>query len=293
MLALPDFSKQFVVECDASGVGIGGILTREGRPIAFLSHALNERNRHLSTYEKELLALIIAVRKWRPYLLGRQFIIHTDQRSLKFLLEQKITTPAQQRWLSKLLGYDYVIEYKNGLDNHAADALSCRAEISAITITLPSWIEDLKKEYDIDPQIKEKLQLWDEGKLDHSKYSLIDGLLYRKGKLVLSSSSKLISLFLRELHDTPTGGHAGFHITLKRVNFYWPHVRKSVTLASPGLLQPLPIPDKIWRDISIDFIEGLPTSNGKNLVLVVVDRLSKYAHFVAMQHPYTAATVAQ
>lgn len=186
-LALPDFSKQFVVECDASDVGIGGILTKEGRPIAFLSHALNGRNLHLSTYEEELLALIIAVRKWRPYLLGRQFIIRMDQRSLKFLLEQKIATPAQQRWLSKLLGYDYVIEYKNGVDSRAADALSRRAEISAITMPLPSWIEDLKKEYDVDPQIKEKLQLWDEGKLDHSKYSLIDGLLYRKGKLVSSS----------------------------------------------------------------------------------------------------------
>lgn len=66
----------------------------------------------MSTYEKELLALVAAVKKWRPYLIGRFFTIRTDHHSLKFLLEQKIGTPMQQRWVSKLLGYEFVMEYK-------------------------------------------------------------------------------------------------------------------------------------------------------------------------------------
>ena len=94
VLALPNFDKPFVIECDASGKGLGVILMQQGRPIAFHSQALIGKNLALSTYE-ELLALVTAVKRWRAYLVGRPFIIGTDQQSLKFLLEQKIGTPTQ------------------------------------------------------------------------------------------------------------------------------------------------------------------------------------------------------
>jgi len=125
-LAMPNFKDFFTVETDASGDGIGAILTQQGKPIAFMSKALGVAKKSWSTYAKEMLAILEAIRLWRPYLLGRKFYIQTDQRSLKFLLEQHITTPEQQKWVAKLLGYDYEIIYRSGRENAAADALSCK-----------------------------------------------------------------------------------------------------------------------------------------------------------------------
>lgn len=91
--------------------------------------------------------------------------------------------------------------------------------------------------------------------------------------------------------------------------FYWPSIRKSIynyvlscdtchkaksdTLTLAGLLQPLPVPNQIWENITIDFIEGLPISHGKSTILVVVDRLSKSSHFAALNHPFTAKIIAE
>lgn len=82
------------------------------------------KNQSFFTYEKELLALFIAVTKWRHYLFGGEFVIKNDKSSLKYLLEQRVNTPMQHRGLSKLLGLNYKIEYKRRVENKAADALS-------------------------------------------------------------------------------------------------------------------------------------------------------------------------
>ncbi|KAM2104973.1 hypothetical protein ACFX1R_015519 [Malus domestica] len=124
VLALPNFSKPFIIENDASGTGIGAVLQQEGRPIAFLSQALGPKNRALSTYEREMLAVLHAVNKWQSYLLGNHFIIKSDHHSLKYFLQNRVNSPIQQRWVSKLLGFDYEIQYKKGNENRAADALS-------------------------------------------------------------------------------------------------------------------------------------------------------------------------
>lgn len=129
VLALPDFTKKFVVETDACSTGLGAVLMQDSRPIAFISKALSLRNQNLSIYEKEFMAVLLAVQKWKHYLQGAHFIIRTDQQSIKYIMEQKVTTALQQRWISKLIGLDYEIQYKKGAENKVADALS-RQEFS-------------------------------------------------------------------------------------------------------------------------------------------------------------------
>ncbi|PNY11636.1 transposon Ty3 gag-pol polyprotein [Trifolium pratense] len=210
------------------------------------------------------MAVVMAIQHWRPYLLGKRFVVSTDQKSLKQLLEQKIVTAEQQNWAAKLLGYNFEIRYKPGKENRGADALSRMGEGSTLQ-TLISY----------------------------------------------PVKSTLIAKLLQEFHTTPQGGHSGFYRTYRRIaaNLYWLGMknvvqefviacdicqRQKYLAASPGgLLQPLTIPNRIWEDISIDFIMGLPKSRGFEAILVVVDRLSKYCHFIPLKHPYTACTVAE
>jgi hypothetical protein len=124
ILTLPDFTKTFVLECDASGKGIGVVLMQEGRPLAFTSKQLSERNMGKSIYEKEMLAIMHVVDLWYPYLLGKRFQIKIDHQSLKYFLEQCISSLEQQTWVTKLFGYDYEIIYKKGKVNVVVDALS-------------------------------------------------------------------------------------------------------------------------------------------------------------------------
>jgi hypothetical protein len=113
-----------VLECDALGKEIGVVLMQEGRPLAFTSKKISERNLGKSIYEKEMLAIPHAMDLWHPYLLGKRFQIKTDHQSLKYFLEQHISSPEQQKWVNKLFGYDYEIIYKKCKDNVVADAIS-------------------------------------------------------------------------------------------------------------------------------------------------------------------------
>ncbi|XP_017241605.1 uncharacterized protein LOC135152094 [Daucus carota subsp. sativus] len=128
VLRLPDFSKEFTIESDACNTGIGAVLTQEGQPLAYFSKALGIKGQAMSTYEKELMALVAAVKKWSSYLMDKHFTIKTDHWSLKYLTDQKISNLLQQKWISKLLGYDYTIVYRKGKENTVADALSRRFE---------------------------------------------------------------------------------------------------------------------------------------------------------------------
>jgi hypothetical protein len=124
VLTLLDFTKTFVLEFDASGKGIGIVLMQEGPPLAFTSKQMSERHLGKSIYEKEMLAILHGMDLWRPYLLGQCFQIKTDHQSLKYFLEQHLSSLEKQKWVNKLFGYDYEIIYKKDKDNVVVDALS-------------------------------------------------------------------------------------------------------------------------------------------------------------------------
>lgn len=108
---------------------------QKGQPIAFLSKGLSAQHQTLSVYDKELLALIMAVTKWSQYLTGRTFIVKTYQKALKFLLEQKLHTGTQLKWITRLMQYNFTIEYKKGKENKVADALSRLPLVELTTLT--------------------------------------------------------------------------------------------------------------------------------------------------------------
>ncbi|KAK0577670.1 hypothetical protein LWI29_036834 [Acer saccharum] len=155
---------------------------------AFTSKVLGPRNQALSTYERELIVIVHAIKKWQHYLQGRHFVIKTDHYSLKYFLNQNANTPFQQKWVTKLLGYDYEILYRQGVDKKVVDALSrfpvdsCQhitttevvlQQISfeplptdhdhcpinmAISYPYHSWMDDLRRFNKADPWIQKKIQ---------------------------------------------------------------------------------------------------------------------------------------
>jgi hypothetical protein len=261
-------------------------------------------------YERELIGLVLAVRHWRPYLWGRPFIIKTDHYSLKLLLDQKLTTVPQHQWVSKLFGFDFSMEYKSGTANVIADALSQRdmeSTASLIASSAPSFrlFDDLCQEFDASWElcmVRNAMANRNHG----DQWRVIDGLVIVRGRVYIPSSSSLAQEAIVGAHGT---SHEGVQKTLHRlrVDFFMLAARAVVQdfvracdiyqchrteqLQPAGLLPPLDFLSTVWTDMSMDFIEGLLRVNGKSVILTVVDRFSKAAHFIPLAHPYTTTTV--
>ena len=184
VLALPQFQKSFTLETDASDVGLGAVLMQDNHPIAFLSQSLSPRNAALSTYEKECLAILLAIDKWRPYLQARPFVIRTNHKSLLHLNEQSIHTKIQQKALLKLMDLDYSIQYKKGINNAAADSLSRRpvSVLMAISQCSPAWIEQLRKGSEEDACTKQLLTELSLTPENDKGFHLSNGVLRYKGR---------------------------------------------------------------------------------------------------------------
>ena len=236
VLLLPNFESEFVIETDASNVGIGAVLMQAGHPIAYFSKKLGPRLQASLTYIKELHAIVAAVLKWRQYLLGRFFIIRTDHKSIKELFQQVIQTPDQQAYIQKLLGFHFKIDYKAGSSNQGADSLSrvhedtppdsqmvpalCLAMVSQPSTDLLQTLLKENASFDDMLLLHEKLAA---GTLS-SDFSVHNGFLLFRHRYYISPHSSLKPVLLKEFHDTLMVGHTGIKRTLIRLssNFYWP-----------------------------------------------------------------------
>jgi hypothetical protein len=158
VLTTPYFTKTFIVECDALGNGIGVVLMQEGRPLAFEIRPLKVKDLHKPIYEKEMMEIPHSLKKWHPYLIGRHFKVKTYHYSLKYFLEQRLSLEEQQKWVTKILGYDIEIVYKKAKKNVVADALSRKDEyveafLCVISIFHPDWIIEARDEWKNDEKV--------------------------------------------------------------------------------------------------------------------------------------------
>lgn len=233
VLGLPDFTKPFMIETDASDLGFGAVLMQEGHPIAYLSKPVCQKNQALSTYEKECMALVMAVDKWRAYLQNQEFIIKTDHKSLLHLFEQRVTTKLQQKALLKLMDLQYKVMYKQGPTNQAADALSrCHSHESVATISTckPVWVDRVKEGYEEDDQATKLIEELKVAGGQLGAYTLSDGLIRHHGRVWLGSNKLAHHHILQAIHNSGVGGHSGFTATYYRVKklFCWPGTKHDI-----------------------------------------------------------------
>ena len=314
VLALPNFTEPFTIETDACGDGIGAVLMQKGQPIAFLSKALGDKHQHLSIYEKEFLALIMAVERWRPYLQHQEFIIKTDHKSLAYLNEQTLHSEMQRKAMARMMGLKFKILYNKGSDNVAVDALSRVAHlmtVQSVAEAKPIWVHEVLNSYVTDPHAQSLLTQLAITSPDSAGFVLDKGLIKYKERIWVGANSALQTKLINAFHASAIGGHSGSQATYQRLKqlFTWKGMKQHVesfvqqclicqkakhTNTHPfGLLQPLPIPSQAWQDISMNFVEGLPKSDSYSVIVVVVDRLTKHAHFLPTKQPYTASMIAK
>lgn len=158
VLKLPDFSQVFEIYCDASHVGIRGVLSQARYPIVFYSEKLNDNRRRYSAYDLDFYTLIQSLKHWQSYLIHREFILFTDHDSLKYLHSQKKLSPRHARWISFLQQFSFVIMHKTSRENKVVDAFSRRSHPSTILSPHPSSFASMKNSYSIDPDFQ---KIWE------------------------------------------------------------------------------------------------------------------------------------
>ncbi|GJP56485.1 hypothetical protein CLOM_g15552 [Closterium sp. NIES-68] len=313
VLRIADPERPFEVITDASDIAIGAVLMQDFgnglQPIAYESRKMQSAERNYPVHDKEMLAIVHAFKIWRCYLTGADVTVRTDHKSLQYLRAQPNLNPWQIRWLDYLeSNFTYKITYKKGANN-IADALSRpSAQLAAVLVAQSNPLLSglFTHGYSTGPFFVND---------GHLPITTRKGVYYlRSGtdRIWVPSYRLLRELLIQEVHDSNLLGHFGVDKTLKALQrfYYWPDMVTDVqryVAACPicqrmklshqrptGLLQPLEPPQRPWQHVTMDFVTGLPAGpSGNDAVLVVVDRLTKMAHFAPCRTTITPEETAR
>jgi len=196
LLALPNFSKTFEIECDASDVGIGVVLLQEGHPITYFSENLKGSHTNNSTYDKVFYALVRTLRTWQHYLLCKEFVVHSDYESLKFLKNKRKLNKRHARCVEFLEQFPCVIKHKQGKENIVADAFSRKHSFLETKFISFDHIKDLYAKDD------DFSSIFSECYLRPSKdFYLLDQYLFKGKRLCIPQDSLKASLIRRHVRE--------------------------------------------------------------------------------------------
>ncbi|SNX83216.1 related to Gag-pol polyprotein [Melanopsichium pennsylvanicum] len=296
-----DYHRPTRLETDASDFALAGVLKQEhdGRwhPIAFYSRKMASAEKNYEIHDKELLAVVVCLNHWRHMLAGlpSQLIILTDHEALKYFKSQRKITGRQARWSVLLADFNFVLQYRPGDKAGEPDALTRQSDMQPtaeedlhnVRQLLPARVfaEDFEnRQVDstrrISPKSAKKEQLA-ESQINMLKPTMSD--IAEGGLVQLVKTFQPLDAELAELHQKqPFEVRHGLwyrdgRLVVPRVTLPVCARYKAPRHRPYGLLQPLSTPSRPWNSISMDFIEGLPKSEGYDSIFVVVDRLTKYA----------------
>lgn len=312
VISCPDFDRPFTIQTDASDYGLGAVLTQsypEGeKVVSFISRSLSSSERKFSTTEKECLAVLWAIERFRPYVEATRFTVITDHFALLWLSNLKDPAGRLARWSVRLQQYDFNVIHRRGKENIVPDALSRSVPVVG-EISEGSPFAGFQ-----DPWYSAMLERIAERPLNFPQWRSSDGVLYRhvKGsypelenpafewKLVVPKSHR--QSVIEQCHDIPTSGHMGVWKTLGRLTqkHYWPKMRADVAryvrscrvcLANKpdfkgpaGLMAGRPNITRPWEFVSVDLVGPLPPSTtGYKYILSVQDYFTKYCAFFPMR----------
>jgi hypothetical protein len=329
ILRQADPERKFVVKTDASGWALGAVLVQgegaEEHPVEYASRLLTSAERNYSTTEREALAVVWAMNKFRGYVEGADITIITDHQALRWLMTIKSPTGRLARWALQLQPYNLTIKYTPGKTNVVADTLSRPPggeviAVAAVALDFPSrGAADIRQEQLKDEGLKKIVgcfeahnQTEDVSYWTNKGYLMMNGILHRYSPESEEEEAQLVvpehewPEIMKIYHDAPMAGHYGADRTIRRISrrYFWRNMRAYITnyvkrclecqrykianLKPAGLLQTT-VMNQRFEIIAFDLFGPLPKSDDNKVwVFVVEDIASRWVELFSLEQATAA-----